>query len=211
MKAKYRYIFLVFSALLVLASCSGDRKSKEPFDPKSHISQSRYDEISLVELFNYISSAGKLKSPMLNRFELTADRDGSISNLSLEVVDTESGKSHNASYDSESDIFKIKLGEYVAEEKNLFDLSLLESAESLLENLEADQAFSIYFLTELSSGSIDANFPQSSDVFLLEKSGLQKVESPEIPKSETLYFFATHNLNSSADYPSYFIVDPKKI
>lgn len=211
MKAKYRYIFLVFSALLVLASCSGDRESKEPFDPKSHISESRYDEISLVELFNYISSAGKLKSPMLNRFELTADRDGSISNLSLEVVDTESGKSHNASYDSKSDIFKIKLDEYVAEEKKLFDLSLLESAESLLENLEADQAFSIYFLTELSSGSIDANFPQSSDVFLLEKSGLQEIESPEIPKSETLYFFAIHNLNSSADYPSYFIVDPKKI
>lgn len=211
LKAKYKYIFLVFLIFLTLASCSSDTESTETFDPKSHISEARYDEINLSSLYDYVVSVGNLESSAPNRLELEKSDDGSISRLSLEVVDIESGKAHIASYDSASDIFKIKIDSLNIPREKVFDKSMLESTEALLKKLESEKALSVYFLTEVSSGSIDTDFLQNSDILMLENDNFQNVETLKSPDSETLYFFAVHELDSQEEFPSYFVVDPKKI
>lgn len=211
MKAKRNYIILTFLTLIVLVSCSSNTESTKPFDPKTHISESLYQDLSLSRLYKYVVSVGKLESPTPGRFELEKTESGLISKLLLEVVDSKTGQSHSASYDSESGIFKIKIDKYTPPEDERFDESLIDSAEALLRGLSKNKPQSVYFLTHLSAKSSDVSFPENSSFFFLSDGAFQEIKEIESLNSEELHFFAVHSLDSGDEYPSYFIVDPKKI
>lgn len=212
LKKNHKIAFLIFSTLFFLVSCSNSKESKEPFDPKSHIAESSYADLSLTDIFEYTVAVGDVASPKLNRFELSFGEDDSILKLSIEIVDTENSRTHTAYYDSESNLFRVKIVEnYQAESSDLFDTSLLQSAEALLGNLDADGPSSIYFLSQLSSGSVSADFPKDTELFLFQNDVFKRIPNLKSISSEHLHFFAVHSDSSFEEFPSYYIVDPKKI
>lgn len=209
---KRSFLFFIFASLFFLSSCSISNESAELFDPKTHIKETDSSEISLLQIYDYTVSSSNISSPKLNRLQIGLGSNEKLSSLSMEIIDLDSAYGYTATYDSNSDLFRIKIEEnFPVESTALFDSTILQSAEKVVQNLDSNDTYSVYFLNLVSSGGVDISQLHDAEFFLLEGEDFQPIDRVDsLPPYDSIHFFAVHRGNNSEEFPSYFIVDPKK-
>lgn len=198
---------------LLLSACTHKSKSLSPTDPKKYLSESNYDEISFLELYEYVVNSSKISNPKLSTLELKISNDKRILYFALEIFDSSSAKTFTPNYDSNSNIFKVKVTDRPEiDQALLFDVDLLSALNSVLNSPKLDfkqtESYSIYFMNMLSAGKLDPKVIKNSEFYLVQLDKTSKLKSSKQLDS-SFYYFAVYNDVESQAFPMYFIV-PKK-